>query len=212
MQFLNKFARLRKLAFALTLFTLAPPAWAGDSIPPTLYPQTSDTLPINVQWRIAASEANAAFAMSVGAQACTNAVTVVTNAATAGQVWASGVVTNFFGTAGGVARLNTFTYVNPTATNYVPLEVFLFSRPPTTPTNNAAWGPTSADMLYLCNAFTLGNSDFRAAGANMAVGAKNGLLLTVCNTYTNQNLYYVMLAGTGNTVSNATTTHYVSFR
>lgn len=159
----------------------------------------------NLTWTLTQSVHPTAGTNQVGgfSVACTNAVTIATNAHTVGMVITSGESTNFFRVNGGGAWLQTFTWLQFGQTNADNKILWCFSRPITAVTNNALWGPTDADMMYLCSSpLKIGCSTnevtpFGTVGFAQSVSQ---LARPMVNTWTNRELYWVL---TQDTVANA---------
>lgn len=143
--------------------------------------------------------------------ACTNTTTIATNAHTVGMAITSGEITNFFRVNGGSALLQTLTWTQFSQTNTDAKVFWFFSRPITAVTNAALWGPTEADMMFLCaSPVYLGCStnEVMPFGTSGFAQFATGLARPMVNTWTNRELYYVVTQPT--VVSAANTSNVVT--
>jgi hypothetical protein len=144
--------------------------------------------------------------------ACTNSIAIATNEHTVGMAITSGEITNFFRVDGGSAMLQTLTWVQFSQTNADNKLFWPFSRPITAVTNAALWGPTEADMMFLCSApITLGTAtnEITPFGISGFAQYATSLARPMVNSWTNRELYYVITQGpvaTAANTSNAVTT------
>lgn len=138
---------------------------------------------------------------------CTNAFAVdITGAYAVGDQWSDLIeVTNAFRTDGGSATLSSFSYRVPGATK-PGVYVMVFSRPITVGATNAAFALSNDDAMFCLGQFYVTATYDYTVMATNNVGTVRNIGMPLSNTWTNKNLWLLMIAN--GTTTNTVATHY----